>query len=210
MDSTNSIMDRAETSPYDEISTQWDAHRRSFRPGEQEFLDAFAGLLGENSRVLDLGCGTGQPNATHLVSSGHQIHGVDASRALLGIAGKNLPGQSFEQADIRDYLIPEQFDGVIAWDSLFHLRREEQTAIFIRLAEALPSGAPFLLTSGGSAQDPFSDTMWGTTFHYDAHPPHMISGVLNEAGFEVTTSTVLEKPAGGRNKGRIAVLARRR
>jgi len=198
-----------EDTPYDRIASDWDAARTSFRPGEETLFEAFVPLLPAGAKVLDLGCGTGRPNAAYLTKAGLSVHGVDASQALLDCAKTHAPSASYELADLRRYVIPADLDGVVAWDSLFHLRREEQSDIFERLAAVLPTGAPFLFTSGGSDQGAFSDTMWEVTFDYDAHPPEHLPDELRQAGFEVLQSTLLEKPEGGRNKGRLAVLARR-
>jgi len=196
-------------SPYDRIAAEWDSTRTDFRPGEKALLDDFFQRLPGGATVLDLGCGAGRPNAEYLVSAGFTVHGIDQSAKLLSYARVHVPSATFELADVRSCVLPEQFDGVIAWDSLFHLKRSDQSAIFERLAQALPSGAPFLFTSGGSEQDPFSDTMWGEEFDYDAHPPKLLPEELAQSGFTIVQSIMLEEPTGGRNKGRLAVLAER-
>ena len=196
-------------SAYDRIAAKWDAARTDFRPREKPLFDAFVQQLPGNAMVLDLGCGTGRPNADYLIRAGFAVHGVDESAKLVSYAQAHVPDATYELADIRSYVLPEGIHGVIAWDSLFHLKRSDQSAIFERLAQGLPPGAPFLFTSGGSEQDPFSDTMWGEAFEYDAHPPHLLPTELAQAGFTVVQSTMLEEPTGGRNKGRLAVLAER-
>ena len=200
-------MPASQHSPYDLIAKQWDATRSGFRPGEETFLEAFVELLPSGGRVLDLGCGTGRPNGVYLTRAGLTWHGIDASGELLARARAHVPRGTCELADLKHYKIPAELDGVIAWDSLFHLERGEQSALFRRLAACLSPGAPFLFTSGGSPQEPFSDTMWNVEFHYDAHPPDQLPAELQGAGFEVIRSHLLEEPGGGRNKGRLAVLA---
>jgi hypothetical protein len=81
--------------------------------------------------------------------------------------------------------------------------------LFEHVADFLRPGAVFLLTSGGSANAPFTDTMWDVEFSYDAHPPEETERLLLKSGFEILRSSLLEQPAGGRNKGRLAIAAKR-
>jgi cyclopropane fatty-acyl-phospholipid synthase-like methyltransferase len=196
--------------PYDRIAAKWDSFRCDFRPGEQTYLDLLLDSLGPESRVLDLGCGTGKPNAVYLNGAGHRVHGIDASSELLHIARKRLPESQFDLGKIEgnDHL-PGPFDGALCWDAIFHLERKFHEAVFHRVAAVLKPGAVFLMTSGGSKNDPFVDTMFDETFSYDAHPPDLTLRLVEDCGFEIIRSSLLEKPTGGRNKGRLAVAARK-
>ena len=97
---------------------------------------------------------------------------------------------------------------MIAWDSLFHLPRREHLPIFRTLRAALEPGARFLLTAGGSEHPAFTDEMFGQTFFYDSHAPEQTVALLAEAGFVVEAMEFLNPPTTGRDKGRIAVIAR--
>lgn len=44
--------------------------------------------------------------------------------------------------------VPERFDGIIAWNSFFHLTREEQRAVLPLLAAHMAPGAALMLTVG--------------------------------------------------------------
>lgn len=196
--------------PYDRIASKWESIRQDFRPGERDYFDLLLNSLQANSLVLDLGCGTGVPNAVLLNDAGHRVHGIDASSELLKIARKHLPEAHFELSQIEDPSpLPGPFDGAICWDAIFHLERAHHEAVFRRVAESLRPGALFILTSGGSANDPFTDSMFDETFSYDAHPPEETKRLIEEVGFEIVRSSLLEKPSGGRNKGRLAIAARK-
>ncbi|MEM1084810.1 MAG: class I SAM-dependent methyltransferase [Verrucomicrobiota bacterium] len=196
--------------PYDLIAEQWNSLRTGFRSGEESYLQLLLDSLSPNSRILDLGCGTGTPNATFLSAAGHRIHGIDASEKLLEIARENLPDATLEAGQLEgDQPLPGPFDSALCWDALFHLERALHQKVFERVAASLRPGALFLLTSGGSANDPFTDTMWDVEFSYDAHPPAETERLLTASGFEIIRSSLLEEPTGGRNKGRLAVAARK-
>ena len=196
--------------PYDKIASKWESLRKDFRPGEKEYFDILLESLASDSLILDLGCGTGIPNASLLSKAGHRIHGIDASIELLEIARRKVPGAHFELGQIEDETpLPGPFDAAICWDAIFHIDRKRHEPIFRRVADALRPGAIFLMTSGGSANDPFTDTMFGERFSYDAHPPEETERLLIASGFEIVRCELLELPQGGRNKGRLGVAAKK-
>lgn len=194
---------------YDRIASDWNALRTGFRPGERDFLDLLLDSLPENASVLDLGCGTGVPNATTLATAGHRITGIDASRELLTIAATTLPGATLIQSSFEAVELTATYQGALCWDSLFHLPRRHHPQVISKLAAALVPGAVLLLTSGGSTQEPFTDTMFGHEFSYDALPPDETIALVKASGFDVIRAELLEKPTGGRNKGRLAIAARK-
>lgn len=65
------------------IATQWLADR-----------------LPPGARVLDLGCGTGEPTAAMLTDTGQQVLGIDVSTAMLDRARHAVPAATFLQQDM--------------------------------------------------------------------------------------------------------------
>jgi SAM-dependent methyltransferase len=105
------------------------------------------------SRLLDLGCGTGR-HATHLVSNGFSVTGVDLSPRMLAEAERrkaDLPEEaakrlSFRNGDARTLAFEERFDAVLA---LFHVMSYQITdadvaALIDAAARHLEPGGAFL------------------------------------------------------------------
>ena len=74
----------------------------------------FMALLPAGGRVLDLGCGGGEPIAGTLIRAGHPVTGVDASPPLLALARERHPGQEWILGDMRALELGRGFDGLIA------------------------------------------------------------------------------------------------
>lgn len=67
------------------------------------------------SRVLDLGCGTGN-HAVPLARRGYEVTGVDRSAAMLAGARQKVNGKvsvTLQQGDIRDVALGERFDAAL-------------------------------------------------------------------------------------------------
>jgi SAM-dependent methyltransferase len=115
---------------------------------EKDWLDRFAALVTLGGTVLDLGCGPGGPMAAHLIAQGFDLYGVDSSPTMISLCRESFPERRWIVADMRTLALGQQFSGVMAWDSFFHLSFDDQRAMFpIFRAHAAP-GAPLLFTSG--------------------------------------------------------------
>lgn len=204
----NLLMSSTNLESYESIALRWNEQRRALSPAEARILSMLVDGLERDSVILDLGCGTGRPVATHLAAAGFQICGVDQSPAMLALAQARLPTHRWIRAEIENYMFGTTFAAAIAWDSLFHIPRAHHGTIFTRLRRALPTGGRFALTAGGSDHPAFTDTMFDRRFFYDSHPPAVTVTLLEQAGFRVEHQEYLNQPDGARDKGRIAVVAR--
>jgi cyclopropane fatty-acyl-phospholipid synthase-like methyltransferase len=192
---------------YDAIALQWDSQRTQLSRAEARILTRLADGLEPDSVVLDLGCGTGRPIATHFAASGFRVCGVDQSPAMLELARTRLPTHQWIRSEIENFRFAAPCAVAIAWDSLFHIPRVHHEAIFARLRRALPIGGRFALTAGGSDHPAFIDSMLDHRFFYDSHPPSVTMALLERTGFRIEHHEYLNYPDGGRDRGRIAVVA---
>lgn len=115
---------------------------------EKQWLDRFAALLPHGGTILDAGCGAGDPIASYLTSLGHRVTGVDAAQAMIDLAHEEFPGGDWRLADLRRLDLGQTFDGVICWDSFFHLTPDEQRGTLARLASHIEPDGALMLTVG--------------------------------------------------------------
>jgi ubiquinone/menaquinone biosynthesis C-methylase UbiE len=118
---------------------------------ERRWLERFQAMLPTGGRVLDLGCGSGRPVAEHLIMQGLAVTGMDFAPAMLALARARFPQARWIVGDMRQLDLGEEFDGVLGWNSFFHLGAEDQRAVLPRMARHLgPSGA-LMITVGPAA-----------------------------------------------------------
>lgn len=179
------------------------------------YVDKILEGLPPRAKVLDLGCGTGNPIAKHIVERGFRVVGIDQSKKLLEIAKTLIPGAVFIHGDMVEIQFAEKFAAAVAWDSVFHVERKHHSAIYRKLADSLEPGGKLLLSVGGSdALDPASDKsdaegftseMFGHTFFYSGYAPKVARKLLEAEGFEIELWEV-DDPSSG---GHIAVIAKK-
>lgn len=167
---------------YDEIADEFSLSR------ENSSVDAevvrFCELLKEGSRVLSVGCGTGLPSERYLADSGLKITGIDISRKLLDKARQNIPEGKFLKTDISEFETGEQFSGILAWWSLFHLQPEEHEIVFSKLHQLLEDDGYLLFNHGGSEGE-ITGEMFGHQFYYSSPGPEKIRQILEKLNFKI-------------------------
>lgn len=117
---------------------------------EKAWLERFLGHVPPSGTVLDVGCGMAEPIARYLIETGFRVVGIDSSRSLIEMCRSRFPDSEWLVADMRELALGRRFDGVLAWDSFFHLHTDDQRAMFARFAAHARPGAPLMFTSGPS------------------------------------------------------------
>jgi trans-aconitate methyltransferase len=134
---------------YETYALDWDRERgRSLF--EKPWLDKMLSLLPPERSILDLGCGSGEPVARYFINQGCVVTGVDTSSTLVGMCRDHFPDQNWLTADMRTLSLDRRFDGILAWDSLFHLRHDDQRQMFPIFRSHAAPGAALMFTSGPS------------------------------------------------------------
>ena len=189
----------------DAIIDLYERHARAWvrersRPGkffERGWLDRFAALLPPNGTVLDLGCGPGKPMAAHLLDQNFDVCGVDSSPTMISLFRENFPDQRWLIADMRMLNLDEQFDGILAWDSFFHLSHDDQRRMFPIFRAHAAAGAPLLFTSGPRHGEAIG-TFRGEPLYHASLDPAEYRALLGDNGFDLVDHA-LDDPACGKH-----------
>lgn len=168
-------------SVYERQANQFDKDRA--RDGrEDHWLDLFIQTLPAHGSVLDLGCGTGEPISSWLISRGFAVTGIDYSEPMLSIARKRFPGSAWLLNDIRDLTVSGLFDGIISWHGSFHLTQDEQRKLIPKLSSLMKPAGTLLLTTGPSAGEA-TGTVGGETVYHASLDPEEYRDLLLAQGF---------------------------
>jgi SAM-dependent methyltransferase len=115
---------------------------------EQAWLDRFLAYVTIEGTVLDVGCGMGEPIARYVIDRGFGVVGVDASPSMIELCQARFPDSEWFMKDMRQLELQQWFDGILVWDSFFHLGIDDQRGMFPRFAAHARHGAPLMFTSG--------------------------------------------------------------
>ena len=111
---------------YERHALSWDADRRAAGWTDKPYIERFLGHLPAAATVLDLGCGGGDPVALHMAARGFHVTGIDSSPTLISLCQNRMPDQQWIAADMRTLALGRRFQGILAWDSFFHLSCDDQ------------------------------------------------------------------------------------
>ncbi|HEV7905054.1 MAG TPA: class I SAM-dependent methyltransferase [Pyrinomonadaceae bacterium] len=165
---------------YDRIAAWWDDQQERSTAG-LDFVRAAIKLTASKGNALDVGCGSGGRIVAALLDAGFQVTGIDVSEAMVEKASKRHAGSRFILADICEWQPREQYDAIIAWDSIFHVPYSEQRRVVLRLCEALAQGGVILFTAGG-VDGEITGQMRGLDFYYSSLAEEEYLRTLKETG----------------------------
>jgi ubiquinone/menaquinone biosynthesis C-methylase UbiE len=183
---------------YERLAARYDAERSVFDVERilEEFHQRLQPLVATNAtesvaRVLDLGCGAGQPCAAFFVDAGWSVVGVDFCPAMLTLAGQQVPRLQRVLADVRQLHCRDSCcQAVMAVYSLFHVPWHEHGALFKRVYRWLVPGGQFLFTyateqyTGAPVFEGYKSFL-GERLFYSHGTPEQLHRQLAEAGLVV-------------------------
>src|SRR5690606_1823166 len=122
---------------FDAIGSRYD-EAFPHKDGQRRAVEQLLTLLPRPARVLDAGCGTGQPTARQLVDAGCEVTGIDVSPVMLELARGNVPEATLLQRDVLSIDASlGRFDAAVSFFTLLMLPRDQIRRALARLREVL-------------------------------------------------------------------------
>jgi trans-aconitate methyltransferase len=171
------------------------AKDRGNRLFETAWLDRFLALQPARAVILDIGCGSAEPIGRYLIEKGHTITGVDSSPELIELCEGHFPDQDWRVADMRTLSLGRLFNGILAWDSFFHLCPDDQRDMFPIFREHAAPRAALMFTSGPSHGEAIGTYRSEPLYHASLDAAEYTS-LLDTSGFEVVSHEVEDPTCG--------------
>ena len=115
---------------------------------------------------------------------------------MIALCRARLPDQDWIVADMRTLSLGRAFDGILAWDSFFHLGFDDQRRMFEIFRHHSAPGAALLFTSGpayGEAIGSFE----GEPLYHASLAPSEYESLLSAHGFQVVKHVAEDPDCGG-------------
>lgn len=170
---------------YDKIGVEY-SQKRSKVSAEVKLLPDFMKRLPTGGRVLDAGCGAGEPIA-RILSEKFKVVGVDISKKQIDAARELLPYCEFVWQDMTTLTYPEEyFDGIISYYAIPHIPREEHIGILRNFYRMLKKGGLVLLCFGtDDTPGTVIDDFFGVKMYWSGFDAGTNLEMMKSVGFHV-------------------------
>jgi ubiquinone/menaquinone biosynthesis C-methylase UbiE len=171
---------------YDRIAEKYTEWTKTVRIEERKrYTDFILNNLETGSKVLELGCGSGDPTTMRLAER-FSVTGVDISQQQIKFAKRNVPQATFIQGDMTRLMFPTPaFDAVVAFYSITHVPRRQHVGLLTSIANWLKPGGLFV---GSMSSGPLVDCVenWlGTPMYFNGYDVRTNLRIVKNAGFEI-------------------------
>ncbi len=180
---------------YEKIADWFDTVRMRDLSFEKSYLDMVINLTKTNGKILDLGCGMGEPVAKYFINNGFQVIGVDGSSKMIEKARRYIPQAEFYVQDMRQLNLGEKFDAIVLWHSLFHLSQDDQRMMFSCFKAHMNLDGILVFTSGDKAGEEWSNNGGENLYHASLSPAEY-QELLELHHFELITHKIKDPDCG--------------
>lgn len=181
---------------YDRNAKLWDQQRPK-NLFEKCWLEKFAACLPTEGRILDLGCGSGDPVGAFFLEQGFELLGIDYSEAMIALARNKYANAEWRVGDMRELSMKEKFAGIYSWDGWFHLSVDEQRRELPAIADRVAPGGALMLTVGDKEGEVIGKVCNEDVYHASLSAGEYVS-LLRGSGFSEADVFSNQDEKGGR------------
>jgi len=151
---------------YNQITHLWESEDFNRENGIDQHKRAIE-FVKNHDKALDVGCGSTGRIIQLLIESGFTPEGIDVSESMIALAKKKHPKVTFHYQDICEWHVPEKYDFISAWDSIWHLSPRLQEKVIKKLINALNVNGVMIFTFGGlDKTDEHTNNAMGVDMYY--------------------------------------------
>ncbi|WP_330630159.1 class I SAM-dependent methyltransferase [Halocatena halophila] len=175
---------------YDQLAETYTESRTIMSPAT-EIARSFASSFSSADRVLDAGCGGGEPVLSLLTEHARTV-GVDFSRAQLEFARSNAPSSELAMGDLTQLpYADDTFAGIVCYWALIHVPLAEHQTVIEEFARLLNPGGRLLLIEGTNAWTGENEGWLETDvrMEWEIAGETTTATQLERAGFEIVDQT---------------------
>jgi trans-aconitate methyltransferase len=132
-----------------------------------------------------------------MADQGLRMTGVDSSPTMISLCRERLPDHEWIVADMRELSLGRRFDGILAWDSFFHLDHDDQRRMFAVFADHAAVRTVLMLNTGPQHGEAVGEYRGDPLYHASLSPTEY-EALIASAGFEVIQHIANDALAGGR------------
>jgi len=170
---------------YDQIAERWEDRHKDSGYGVDYVVRAIHRVKIRKS-ALDVGCGSGGEIIKTILAAGFALTAIDVSANMLDLARRKHPSVTFVNDDFLIWESDVTFNLIVAWDSIFHAPRNQQSILVNKLCRYLAPGGILIFTAGGFDSE-VSGVMDGITFNYGSLSYLEYLDIINTSNCDILT-----------------------
>jgi cyclopropane fatty-acyl-phospholipid synthase-like methyltransferase len=165
---------------------QYNRNSSKITPFDKFICDELLSKLKKNSKILDLGCGTGLPYDKYFIKNKINLTGIDISERHIELAKKNVKGAKYLVGDFFSKDVKGKFDAIISLFAIFHIPRTEHKKLFIKIHSHLKTGGYVLLAlSANPIKYAIKSDFVGAPMAWSSYSIKKNKKLISKAGFEI-------------------------
>jgi SAM-dependent methyltransferase len=180
---------------YDEIGAAYHEWS-SAAPLRIAYVQRLLDRLPERARVIELGCGPGDP-ATRMLASGHTVVAVELSAGQLALAKRHAPNAALVQADMTRLSVrPGSVDAIASFFALGHLPEAAHRPLLASFGTWLKPGGVLVTNAPMSPGDGVEDGWLGVPMFFGGIGPEATLAALEQGGLVVESAEAILEDEG--------------
>lgn len=139
----------------------------------------------KDSKILDAGCGNGEPVAKFLSKKGYKVTGIDISKTLIREAQKNTPKAKFKIMSLYNLKFPpKKFDAIVSFFAILHLEKSKVKKVFKNFNNSLKNNGYLLLSVNEGKEEGYFE-FFGKKVFFSAYSKKEIEEILRKTNFKI-------------------------
>jgi SAM-dependent methyltransferase len=176
---------------YDQIADLYHSTRLAKKEINYRYFDELFHFFPDAGKLLDLGCGGGQPLTAYFADKGFEVTGVDISREMIEIARRQIPQGKFLVGDmVEGGFDNEEFDAIVSGFAIIHIPQERQEKLFQKIYDWLKQdGTAYLVLAHRETTD-WIEEWHGVKMYWSHFDSEKYKEIIDKTGFKLVWDEV--------------------
>ena len=172
---------------YDKIADSYHLQRMLKKVFTNQYFENLSSYFPHTGKLLDLGCGGGQPVTAYFSDKGYKITGVDISSKMIEIAREQIPKGHFIVSDMLECNFSKnEFDVIVSTYAIIHVPQQNQKFLFEKMYEWLkPNGVAYLTLGHENTEELLKENWHGVKMYWSFFGPEQYNEILQQVGFKL-------------------------
>ncbi|MEC9375132.1 MAG: class I SAM-dependent methyltransferase [Pseudomonadota bacterium] len=177
---------------YDKMAAdygQWTLNHK--RPDREKYTKLLIDRVANGSRVLELGCGPGDPTTKKLAEY-YDVTANDISESCLALARKNAPNAKFILADMTEIDFEgEYFDAIVSYYAFHHIPRDRYKPLLGKIHKWLkPNGYFMAAMYPYDVENLITENWHGSTMYWSSYNKEETIDLIESMNFKILNKSM--------------------